>query len=260
MLGQNLTTEVQGGSYAAGTMHERILADIIRSDEQKTTTHLRWQVLKPIVAFNYGASALDSTPWPHWDTTPPEDQSKRATMLAALIPAIDNAERVGQAINTDELLASFGLPIVPPEERTFERGKLFKYHLDHGVVSRNEVREGLGHKPRPGEDKLIEPSQVGGAFSESAQLADDVRPESRALVDGHDYADAVATSAMRKQPMAPTLEAVAKLIDGADSFEDVERGVVGLYADLPQDSMARTLQRALLLWRLNGRHAVNEEV
>jgi phage gp29-like protein len=220
VLGQNLTTEIQGGSYAAAGIHERILGDIIRGDEAKISTQLHDQVMYPIVGFNYGAAALESTPWPHWDTTPPEDQAKKAETLAALMPALD--AMAAADIDTRALLERFGLPLLQESE----------------VQPRTPV------PPTP----------------LTIQLADKDRRVSRSLVEGADYADAVQSSVMRKNQMAPTLEAVGKLIDRAGSFDEVRDGVADLYADLPQQGMVRTLQRALILWRLNGRHSVTEEV
>jgi phage gp29-like protein len=264
-LGQNLSTEVQGGSYAAAGIHERILGDVIQGWEKKIASHLREQVMLPIVAFNYGPQLTESAPWPHWDTEPPEDQAKRAAVLAQLIPVIDNAERIGQAIDTDALLEAFGIPLIAQGERKFERGKLFAYHLKHGIVSRNEVRESLGQKPRPGQDDLMEPESagMGGDALSELELADGeptVRAPSRSLVDGHDYADAVVSSAMSKAPMVPSLEVMAKIIDGASSYEDVSARLASAFPKMPTEKHTRALQRALILWRLNGRHSVTEEL
>jgi phage gp29-like protein len=55
MLGQNLTTEVKGGSRSAAEVHERVRADFLRADAVTLSSFLRESVLKPWAAFNFGA-------------------------------------------------------------------------------------------------------------------------------------------------------------------------------------------------------------
>jgi len=43
-----------------------------------------------------------------------------------------------------------------------ERTQIYKYHIDSGAVSLNEVREKIGLDEVPGGDTLIEPSNNGG--------------------------------------------------------------------------------------------------
>jgi phage gp29-like protein len=82
LLGQNLTTEVKGGSLASAKVHERVRGDFLAADAGSLATFIREEVLKPWAAFNYGDPEL--APTPKWAIDPPEDTQKTAaTALAA---------------------------------------------------------------------------------------------------------------------------------------------------------------------------------
>jgi phage gp29-like protein len=70
LVGQNLTSEVQGGSFAAARVHENVRDDLIRFDAEALATCLREQVLTWWAEFNFGDARL--APWPNWDTKPPQ--------------------------------------------------------------------------------------------------------------------------------------------------------------------------------------------
>jgi len=76
VLGHNLTTEVQGGSYAAAQTGNDVRLDYIRADGEALSTHLRAQLLGPLCQEWYGEPEL--APWPSWEIDPPTDQTEVA--------------------------------------------------------------------------------------------------------------------------------------------------------------------------------------
>jgi phage gp29-like protein len=74
LLGQNLTTEVKAGSFAAAQVHQNIRSDILRGDAQNLGLMLREQVLKPWARFNFGDAEL--APTPTWSTDPPRTRAR----------------------------------------------------------------------------------------------------------------------------------------------------------------------------------------
>jgi len=260
ILGQNLTTEVQGGSYAATAAHERILGDLLQSDVEKLSTSLHHQVTRPFVEVNSGSA--DLAPWPKWDAAPPEDQAKRAQVLAALIPAIDNAERLGQAIDTEALFEQFGIPFVPVEDRENVPGKIYKYHLDYGIVSKNEVRSRVGEKSVPGGDVPAEPVDQRDAQQLAlADAADDTR-DAKAYADGSEYTDAVSQDGVEKHATAlePFIRRVIAACEGATDEDDVRRKLVALYNERDSRTETEVARRAKVLTLLAGQLAVNQGV
>lgn len=113
ILGQNLTTEVSGGSYAAANVHERVRQDYLEADTETLATTLHEQVLQPWALYNRGDAQL--APMPHWDAALPEDKEKLATTLkttgeslaawnAALAPQ-------GASIDVLALAEKLGVPV-----------------------------------------------------------------------------------------------------------------------------------------------------
>jgi hypothetical protein len=69
--GQNLTTEVSGGSFAAAEVHKAIAGVLLASDASTLATCIHDQALVWWSVYNLGDKS--HAPWPLWDTTPPAD-------------------------------------------------------------------------------------------------------------------------------------------------------------------------------------------
>lgn len=180
IAGQNLTTEVSGGSYAAARVHEGVLADEVRADAESLSTTLHDQVLTHWARINFGAEQL--APWPVWDLDPPEDIAAIGAGYRALGDGIAALQAVlagsGKQLDVEALLEEHGLdlidvsaPTVPsavmpnhdPQaanakpaataEASAANGiEYFAYDLDAGVVTVNEARKSKGLAPVDGGD------------------------------------------------------------------------------------------------------------
>jgi len=109
VLGQNLTTEVQGGSYAAAQVHAQVRQDLIEADAEGLATALRQGVLELWAEYNYGRREL--APWPRWDTAPPENRQANAETLARLANAVATFAQAGVPLDLEALAAHYGLPL-----------------------------------------------------------------------------------------------------------------------------------------------------
>lgn len=110
ILGQNLTTEVEGGSFAAAKIHDRIRMDRVESDALDLSQALRSQVLDDWVRFNFGNDA--PIPIPRWVTDPPDDVGDTSKALATLGTAITTLRGGGIVLtqeSVNELLARVGV-------------------------------------------------------------------------------------------------------------------------------------------------------
>lgn len=88
MLGQNLTTEVTGGSRAAATVHERVQLDRLEADVAILSEACATQILLWWGRYNVEGFDDAACPVPEWDATPPEDLAKRAQWLLSLSQAL----------------------------------------------------------------------------------------------------------------------------------------------------------------------------
>ena len=107
VLGQNLTTQIEGGSFAAASVHARVQLDRLESDVAMLSTTARMQIIAPWGRVNIPDFDTDTTPWPRWDTTPPEDLQKSAQALLTLAQALPALVAAG--VNPDPILERFRL-------------------------------------------------------------------------------------------------------------------------------------------------------
>lgn len=113
ILGQNLTSEVSGGSFAAAQVHDRVRQDYLEADTETLSTCLREQVLCSWARFNKGNEEL--APFPYWDAAIPEDREKLANVASTMSAAIPqwNAALAPQGMQVDAqaLAEKIGLPL-----------------------------------------------------------------------------------------------------------------------------------------------------
>ncbi len=113
LAGQNLTTEVQGGSYAAAEVHRFIRGDLIRADGQTLSTCLHDQGVVFWAERNFGDRAL--APWPKWDTQPPEDLAALAQIWGSTIASVNAWNTLlaaqNQEVDFDEIARRVRLPV-----------------------------------------------------------------------------------------------------------------------------------------------------
>ena len=114
LLGQNLTTEVSGGSYAAAKVHGQVRQDYLEADERGLVAGFRRQVLRAWAAFNYGDP--DLAPVLRFDVEPPDDGKLKADTLVSLSTALLNLAAVAPEVDRRALLASYNLPLHEPGE------------------------------------------------------------------------------------------------------------------------------------------------
>jgi hypothetical protein len=105
LLGQNLTTEVQGGAYSAAQVHDLVRLDYKRNDNRSLKTALCEQVFRLWVSFNFGRVEL--TPDAGWQVEPPENLKAEADTMGTAGTAITTLQGTSQAVDTGALLKRF---------------------------------------------------------------------------------------------------------------------------------------------------------
>ena len=222
LLGQNLTTEVQGGSYAAAKVHDRIRSDYLEGDAEELSTALRDQVLKPMVGFSYVEDVDAMTPWPKWQTEPDEDQRIKAETFKITTEALGHLKTAGYTVgDVKQLEQHLGFDLVPVES--------------------------------PVPDEMVDSQQLAsGASAKSA----------RGFVEGVLYADAVTDSAARAgvKALAPDLGKLVRIIETAEDYPSMREKLADAYGDIDPEDFARVMEKALILTELAGRYAVNKDL
>lgn len=146
MLGQNLTTEVQGGSYAAATVHGQIRQDFLEADAYTLGECLQQQIVRPFCAYNF-PDGQKYVPSVGWDATPPDDKKMTAETLKNFAGSIYQLAQAHFPIDVLALAAQFGVPLwdgapnklpkIDPPKAPFEGHNVF----DMGAM--REMREAV---------------------------------------------------------------------------------------------------------------------
>lgn len=111
--GENLTTEVDGGSRAASTTHSELRQDLLESDGETLKTALHSQILVPYTAYNDGSG--DLAPWAYYDTEPPEDVTATLAQQEKTVLITEKLKKMGARVDYKELLKKGGVPLLKNE-------------------------------------------------------------------------------------------------------------------------------------------------
>ncbi len=155
LAGQNLTSEVQGGSYAAAQVHQRV-ANVLLAADASALSDTMHEVLGHWSQHNLGRDR--PAPWPVWDLSLPEDLAKTAGGWSAAVAAAQswNAALASRGLEVDleEVARRADLPtrVIETAREGGAAGQVYQYHLTFGVLTKNEIRAGLGFPPVEGGD------------------------------------------------------------------------------------------------------------
>lgn len=232
LLGQNLTTEVQGGSFAAATAHNQIRIDFIKADTNGLSSDTRGGIFEPWSERKYGSR--DLAPWACWESDPPEDTKAEADAANAFLEAVLKAKQLGKRVkNLDELAEKYGLQLEDDPD-----AKL------------------APPAPKPGE-QAPPPNQDQQKLSllASGDQAD-------GFLSGQGYADSLTergTSAGGKA-IAETLRVVLQAVDDAEDYEDLRRRLHDAYPKLNPEELSSLVEKAMVLAELGGHQAVQQDL
>lgn len=222
VLGQNLTTEASSGTYALGSVHERVSLRKMCFDASSLSDCLRAQTLGPWARFNYGSAEL--APWPTYDTTPPEDLGARATSYKSLGEGLAALQKAGVPVDVVAEAERFGVSLSATQ--------------------------------------ALPPTQEEKPAALRAALALLERGAPTGEHRGQAYADALASTARSRATdvLSGDLDALLSLVDSAESYEGLQARLLALYRDMDPTELALLTERTLLLSQLAGMNAVRENL
>jgi phage gp29-like protein len=258
ILGQNLSTEVQGGSFAAAKTHADVRADLMRFDALALGDALRDQSLKFWALYNHGDT--EAAPYIHWMTDPPEDESEAAKALDTLADALVKFKAAGAPVDMRELLEAAGVP----------------------MLEEADVAEAVKHPQAIGGQREPEPAPAFGAAAGGPTVPGAVTPgtppppapngpsivankrvvalKARMRRSRQYWVEALAknTKADTARALKPDVAALKEEIAMATSYDDLKRRLVHRYGFMQPHAMADVMRRANLLARMNGRYSIME--
>lgn len=220
ILGQTLTSDSGGGSYAQSKTHNDVRHDLTVADCKALASTLRRDLIRPLCIFNFGEDKR--IPYIRFDCEESEDLTQTATILGTLI------EKVGLRVPTSFVYKKFSIP--EPEEGE--------------EIAKPTYGGGMGGVLPFKSDALLSLKAGADAPIGTQQHID--RLAAAALRKG-------AGSFKR------AFEPVLKMIEKADSLEQLrelmedDAAVAELYAAMDVSEVEELLQKVMLYADLEGR-------
>lgn len=235
LLGQNLTTEVSGGSFAAATVHGRVRNDYLCADTEGLAVPLRDQIIKPWGLFNLPRFDPSMAPWPHWDCELPEDLGGDATTLKTFGEALTSMEAAGLPVDGEELAARYKVPLRKGEKYT---GPKTPEPIDPAAVP--------GAAPTKPTNRMQRPQMLSAS----------------GVLEGQTYADDVVDDArtLAGEGLKPFLADLVEVVTSSSDYDDLRRKVLAKWSASESPTRVRDiLQKAMMLGNLAGRAGVLQD-
>lgn len=244
-LGQNLTTEAQGGSYAAANVQDRVRGDLLRFDAETESTTLHTGVLVPWTVANYGDA--DLAPWPHRETEPAEDEKAEAETKKLKVETLTAAAALSSRVDVEHELEELGyclldeseVPDEPPAQPAPEAPPIAAPDTAPAETPEEELSKGRGPTV------LLAQSDANAPFIAGQKWIDGLVKE--ATVQAQPGVDKIVAS-------------IVKATKAASSFDDLRQRLIILAAEAPDPEAEGLFERAILLALGQGTYSASVEI
>jgi phage gp29-like protein len=239
LLGQNLTTEVKGGSYAAAQAHQEVKRELVAADAERFQTALREQLIIPWGSYNWEGFSPEDAPWELWRTEAESDRAREGQVLVSVVDSVSKARTEGIELDLEQVEDKTGWkvrlgekPEPPVQQPPRTPGAAPSGSKTKALQVPDEDAEGCSH--------AFDPTMA-------TQQPDADAWQDYALRVGDDLANEGARA------LDPTLAAVLRAISQADSFEDALARMEAAYASaLTPDELIELTTSGLVMAQSAG--------
>lgn len=227
ILGQTLTSDSGGGSYAQSKTHNDVRHDLTVADSKAIAATLRRDLIRPLVLYNFGEDKR--IPYLRFDAEESEDLTQTATVIGTLI------REAGLKVPTSYIYKKFSIPKPEGDEEV--------------ATPPGQTAQGAGFGPcsfkaQPGEPIALKAGDGAGHGTQ-------------------ERVDRLAAAATRKSAGAfkKAFGPVLKKIENAESLEELrdmmedEKAVAELFGEMDVSEVEELLQKVMLYANLEGRAA-----
>lgn len=227
ILGQTLTSDSGGGSYAQSKTHNDVRHDLTVADCKAIAATLRRDLIRPLVLYNFGEDKR--IPYLRFDAEESEDLTQTATVIGTLI------REAGLKVPTSYIYKKFSIPKPEGDEEV--------------ATPPGQTAQGAGFGPfsfkaQPGEPIALKAGDGAGHGTQ-------------------ERVDRLAAAATRKSAGAfkKAFGPVLKKIENAESLEELrdmmedEKAVAELFGEMDISEVEELLQKVMLYANLEGRAA-----
>lgn len=250
--GNNLTTEVKGGSYAAATVHAQVDLMILTSDS-RIGTFFRKYVVLPWCQYNVPDFDRKKCPWPIYDTSPPADLVARANVYKTFGEAATSLEKRPCYFDAEKAMVEFNIPRLTDEKIK----ELQAEEEAEAEAMRQQMQQGIGgeggsEEMPPGKG---DPGKGEAPKAKTGALAARDRPPSPWLLMGQNYVDrrAARAQADASNALAADLETIMRVVRENDNADAIKLGLERAFPTLRREALAEVIGQSLILAELAGR-------
>lgn len=228
VLGQTLTSDSGGGSYAQSKTHNEVRHDLTVADAKALASTLRRDLIRPLVLFNFGEDKR--IPYIRFDVEEADDLKETADIYEKLIC------NIGLKIPTSHLYKKFSIP--KPEDGEEVATPPSK------VEAVQSLKEDV---------KLLKNKEE---TTKEAKISKEYQAKIDKLAD--------VAAAESSKIFVKIFEPVMKLLESSESLEDLKRQledekfVESLYKQMDVKDLDELLQKSMFYADLLGRMKENE--
>ena len=227
ILGQTLTSDSGGGSYAQSKTHNDVRHDLTVADCKAIAATLRRDLIRPLVLYNFGEDKR--IPYLRFDAEESEDLTQTATVIGTLI------REAGLKVPTSYIYKKFSIPkpegdeeVATPPGQTAQGAGFgpFSFKAQPGEPIALKAGDGAGHGTQERVDRLAAAAtrKSAGAFKKAFG------------------------------PVLKKIENAASLEELRDMMED-EKAVAELFGEMDVSEVEALRQKVMLYANLEGRAA-----
>lgn len=289
-LGQNLTTEVKEGSFAAAQVHGRVEGQRIRGFCEFEATTLREKVLTRWAELNFGNR--DLAPWPVRDTELPEDGKLVAEIAKLRADSFTAMKTAGVTIDAEAWFIRGEIEIVevkepePPAPPTVPGQNPAEQNPDEAnpddqAEPEDDSEEPADGKAKPDEKGKPKPKPKPEKGKAKPKPDDEKgKPEKKpakkkalasgfdlqnatGFVEGQTYTDTLADRGAERgaEALEGFLNGLLDVIDGIESLDDARAKVRDYYRDaLAPEELADKAEKLFVMAQLGGQLAVRQDI
>ncbi len=225
ILGQTLTSDSGGGSYAQSKTHNEVRHDLTVADCKALAATLRRDLIRPLVLFNFGEDKR--IPYLRFDAEESEDLTQTANILGTLI------EKTGLKVPTSYIYKKFSIP---------------KPEGDEEIATPTAPAQGAGFGPF----SFKEPPPTAAI---ALKAGDAAGPGTQERIDRLAAAATKKSAGAFKKAFGPVLKIIEKsrsLEELREMMED-DKAVAAIFEEMDVTDIEELLQKVITYANLEGR-------
>lgn len=228
VLGQNLTTEVKGGSFAAAQVHNEVRGDIEAADAKQVSAALNRDLVRPIVDLNFGPQQA----YPRLAVGREEEQD-----LKMMLAGVKTLVPMGARISRKKIQAAFQLPEAEDDKDLLTAAQ--------AAAIADPDADGDGGGTPPGLARRRRSETEARAAREEEEAGE---PESEVALDPA----AAAALPLARAPVEALVERLRARILAARSYDEAQAAILELAGEAADPRLVELLREALALAQLQG--------